>query len=162
RTTSFNYTRQNTTSPYLHTAAFAFAVTTPNTVTNIADDWNFRKWIVREGFGTADDAWTTFLHDAVGNLTTVIAPNEQAGQQLSTITSYDERNRPYQIKDPLGKITAIRYDAGGRKAQVTRPNGQVITYNSYDAMNRLTQQTVKQTPEPDAVTYYTYDPSGGL
>src|SRR5207302_1610282 len=86
-----------------------------------------------------------------------------AGQ--STNTSYDERNRVYSVTDPtdpLGTVTSCTYDAAGRKKSTTRRNGQVITYDSFDAMNRLLQSTVKQTPDPDAVTKYTYYTSGLL
>ena len=60
------------------------------------------------------------------------------------------------ITDALGNATSFQYDAAGRKAKITRANGQVTTFDSYDAMNRPLQQTVKQTPDPDAVTKYTY------
>lgn len=66
------------------------------------------------------------------------------------------------VTDPLNYITAVKYDPAGRKKIVTQPNGQTITYDSYDEMNRPLQQTVKQTPSPDAVTKYTYYPSGLL
>src|SRR5262249_10860555 len=35
-------------------------------------------------------------------------------------------------------------------------NGQVITYESYDSMNRLLQQRITQTPNPDAISRYVY------
>ena len=113
-----------------------------------------------------DAATTTFAYDLNGNLTSVAAPKEQPGQQFagqSTVTSYDERNRPYSVSDPIGDPpTSCMYDAAGRKKSATRANGQVITYDSFDAMNRLLQSTVKQTPNPDAVTKYTYYTSGLL
>ncbi len=112
-----------------------------------------------------DAATTTFGYDLNGNLTSVVAPKEQPGQAFagqSVVTVYDERNRPYSVTDPLGNVTSCKYDAAGRKASVTRANGQVVTFDSFDAMNRLLQSTVKQTPDPDAVTKYTYYTSGLL
>jgi len=112
-----------------------------------------------------DAATITFGYDSNGNLTAVVAPKEQPGQAFagqSTITSYDERNRPYLVRDPLGNLTSCTYDGAGREASVTRANGQVVTFDSFDAMNRLLQSTAKQTPDPDAVTKYTYYPSGLL
>jgi len=79
-----------------------------------------------------------------------------------TITAYDERNRPMSVKDALNNKTTFMYEAGGRKASISRPNGQTISFDSYDPMNRLLQQTVRQAPNPDAVTKYTYDLSGGM
>jgi YD repeat-containing protein len=124
-----------------------------------------RETSVTVGVGTADAAKTSYGPDNVGNVTSVIAPNEQPGQQFagkSTTSIYDERNRPMSVTDALNNTATFKYDAAGRKASATRPNGQITTLDSYDAMNRLLQQTVKQTPDPDAVTKYTYYTSGLL
>jgi RHS repeat-associated protein len=128
-------------------------------------DENRGRTSVTVADGTSDAATISYSYDSVGNLTSVIAPKEQAGQPFagqSTITAYDERNRLYSVTDPLGNVTSCAYDAAGRKARVTRANGQVTTFDSFDAMNRLLQQTVKQTPDPDAVTKYAYYTSGLL
>jgi RHS repeat-associated protein len=122
-------------------------------------DENYRKKSVTVGAGTSDAATISYGYDNVGNLTSVVSPNEQPGQQYpgkSTITAYDGRNRPYSITDAQNNSTTTQYDAAGRKTKLTRANGQVVTFDSYDEMNRLLQQTVKQTPDPDAVTKYTY------
>ncbi len=119
-------------------------------------DDNRRKISVTTGFNTADPATTGYTYDNVGNLTKVTKP-----LTTHTITTvYDERNRPWKITDANNYVTEFEYDPWGRKLSVTRPNGQVTAFNSYDAMNRLLQQTVKQTPGPDAVTKYTYTPAG--
>jgi YD repeat-containing protein len=107
----------------------------------------------------------SFGYDDNGNLTSVASPNEQTGQLysgLSSITAYDERNRPMSVTDALNNKTSLMYDAGGRKASVTRANTQVTTFDRYDAMNRLLQQTVQQVPDPNAVTKWTYYASGLL
>src|SRR5206468_3641351 len=115
---------------------------------------NRRKTAVTAGYGTTDSATTSYGYDNVGNVTSSVAPNEQAGQQYagkSTVTAYDERNRPSSVRDALLNTTSFQYDTAGHKSRVTRPNSQVITYDSFDAMNRLLQQTATQTPDPAAV-----------
>jgi len=159
--TTFTYTRYGTASPYLHTVSFPFSIASPSgRGRNIDCDGNFRKTIDRQAPGTVEEATTSYGYDNAGNLTTVRAPAQQPTGPV-TATAYDERNRPMSITDVLNHATTFRYDAANRKASVTRPNGQVVTYNTYDAMNRLTQQTATQAPEPNAITKYSYDPSGG-
>jgi RHS repeat-associated protein len=132
----------------------------------IVYDANLRKSTVTEGYGTTDAATTSYNYDANGNLTSVISPNEQPGQQFanqSTTTSYDERNRAYLTTDALGHATSKMFDAYGRVASTTRQaNGQVTTFDSYDALNHVLQQTVNQSPDPAAVSKHTYYPSGLL
>ncbi|HJT44657.1 MAG TPA: RHS repeat-associated core domain-containing protein [Chthoniobacterales bacterium] len=133
--------------------------------TSFIYDDNRRKLSVTVADGTAVAATTSYAYDNNGNLTSEISPNQQPGQVFAgqrTINVYDERNRLMTATDPLGSLTTFKYDAGGRQASVTRSNGQITTYDSYDAMNRLLQQTVKQTPSPSAVTKYTYDMAGLL
>lgn len=140
-------------------------VQSPKKIKNTYDE-NYRKLTTTAAFGTSDTATTSYGYDNVGNVTSVIAPNEQSGQIYSgssTTIGYDERNRLMSIVDAQNASTTFKYDAGGRRASVSRqPSGQLTTYDSYDAMNRLLQQTVKQTPDPDAVTKYSYYTSGFL
>lgn len=132
-------------------------------VTTIYDeDYRKRSVTPSAAYGT-ESATTSYSYDRVGNLISVLTPDEQPGQVnagRSTVSVYDERNRPISVTDALNHLTSFSYDQGGRRKTVTQPNGQIITFNLYDSMNRLLQQTVKQTPSPDAVTKYTYDPSG--
>jgi RHS repeat-associated protein len=133
-------------------------------IENIYDE-NLRKVSMTVAFGASDAATTSFVYDLNGNLTSVVAPKEQPGQPLAgqnTTTAYDERDRPYLMTDPLGNPTSYTFDAAGHKKTVTRANTQLTTFDSFDAMNRVLQSTVKQTPDPDAVTKYTYYPSGLL
>src|SRR5262249_6331125 len=145
---------------YADTDAQASFVVLPSgkTTWNMYDD-NRRKWWTTAGWYSGEDATTVFEYDAVGNVTKVTTPNQQPGQLYngkSTQTSYDERNRPSSVTDALNNITAFTYDTAGRQNKITRPNNETITYDTFDAMNRVTQRTVKQTPGPDAVTKYTY------
>jgi RHS repeat-associated protein len=163
---SVYYDANGTGNDYTHTDANPTWIVSPGgkKVKNTYDE-NLRKISVTVAFGTTDAATTTFGYDLNGNLISVVAPKEQPGQQFagqSTVSAYDERNRPYSVTDPLGKVTSCTYDAAGRKASATRANGQVTTFDSFDVMNRLLQSTAKQTPDPDAVTKYTYYISGLL
>lgn len=165
RTTSTFYDANGTTDDYTHTDSNMTYVTLPGGErAKTTYDENFRKTAVTVAFGTTDAATASFGYDNVGNVTSVKTPKQQPGQTYqnqSTITAYDERNRVMSITDAVpNSPTNFKYDWSGRKASVTRPNGQIITYDSYDNMNRLLQQTVKQTPNPDAVTKYTYDSAG--
>ena len=54
------------------------------------------------------------------------------------------------------QTTTINYDAAGRRKTIQRPNGQTVTFDAFDTMNRVVQQTVTYTPSPDAVTKFTY------
>jgi RHS repeat-associated protein len=166
RITYFYYDANGTGNDYTHTDANVTHLTLPGgEKTTTTYDENLRKTSVIIADGTSDAAKTSYGYDNNGNLTSVVSPKEQSGQPYagqSTIAAYDERNRVMSVTDPLGNVTSCGYDAAGHKASSTRPNGQTITYNSYDSMNRLLQQTVKQTPDPDAVTKYTYYASGLL
>ncbi len=165
RTTTFNYQRWGTNSPYLHTSSFVFIVTAPSgRVTHLDCDNNFRKAILRQAPYTADDAWTYFNYDAVGNLSSTKNP-----RGYTTTYGYDKRDRLTSIDDPiatdrnsLGDTVTYGYDPAGNKTSERRANNQVITYDNYDSMNHLLQQTAKQAPTPDAVTKYTYDATGLL
>src|SRR4029453_17827397 len=117
---------------------------------NVYDD-NRRKSSVTVGSGSGDDATTSYTYDWVGNLRTITNPLNH--NNVSTL--YDERNRPYSTSVG-GQTTTITYHTAGRQKTITHPNGQVITNYSFDVMNRVLQQNVTQTPDPTAVTKYTY------
>jgi RHS repeat-associated protein len=163
-TTSSFYDANGTADDYTHADANPTYITLPGGErSRTAYDENFRKTSVTAAFGTTDAATTSFGYDNVGNVTSVKSPKEQPGQPYankSTIAAYDERNRVMSVTDARAGATSYTYDFAGHKASITRPNGQVTTYDAYDAMNRLLQQTVKQTPDPDAVTKFTYDSTG--
>jgi RHS repeat-associated protein len=166
RTTYTYYDATGAGDDYSHTEANpTFIVLPGGEMTNTTYDENRRKLSVTVGYGTSAAATTSYEYDDVGNLTGALLPKQQSGQPYAgqkTITQYDERNRAYSVTDPLGRTTTTMFDAAGRKKSVTRPNGQATTFDSYDTMNRLLQQTLKQTPSPDAVTKFTYDPASGL
>jgi RHS repeat-associated protein len=165
RTTSFSYAlNQGTGDDYTHTDSNVTLLTLPSgNIVKTHYDENYRKdWVQASAAdGVTDTAKTSYQYDNAGNLKYVTAPNQQPSGPKTTY-NYDERNRPMSIVDALNNTTTFTYDAAGRKKTVTRASGQVTTFDLYDGMNRLLQQTVKQTPDPDAVTKYTYYTSGLL
>lgn len=156
RTAYLYYDANGTGNDYTFTDANVTWVTPPSgasskRIKTIYDD-NRRKWKVTLAPGvTGEEATTIYGYDNAGNLTSVTDPKNHG-----TATAYDERNRPKSTTDRLNQTTTILFDTGGRKKKITRPNGQTTTYDTFDNGNRVTQQTVTQTPEPNAVTVYTY------
>jgi RHS repeat-associated protein len=156
-TTEFSYYVNGMGDDYKYTDSNVAWINLPSGKwINTVYDGNRRKTGVTAGWGTADAATTTYGYDNVGNVTSVTDPLDHI-----TTTIYDERNRPSSVTR-ASQTTRFTYDLAGRKQSVNRPNGQVINYVSYDAMNRLLLQNVSQTPGPVAVTKYTYTPAGLL
>jgi RHS repeat-associated protein len=122
----------------------------------IYDD-NRRKSSVTVAPGTSEEATTSYTYDNVGNVTWVTNPLDHNNVH----TLYDERNRPYSISVG-GQTTTVTYDTSGRTKTITRPNGQVITNVSFDAMNRATEQSATQSPTATGRTTYAYYPGSGL
>jgi YD repeat-containing protein len=151
RTTYTYYDATGTGNDYTHTDAnVTWGIVPGGEKTKTVYDNNFRKTSVIVAEGTSAAATTSFGYDDNGNLTSVVAPKQQSGQPYagqSTTASYDERNRIYAVSEAVGgrlaRTTSCKYDAAGRKMSVTRPNNQLIIFDSFDAMNRLLQQTVQ-------------------
>jgi YD repeat-containing protein len=157
-TTNLYYDASGTGDDYRYTDSNATYIKRPSAKkTKTVYDDNRRKSSVTVGYGSGDDATTSYLYDGMGNVTWLTNL-----RGFNTHTIYDERNRPSEVHDPLGNITSFTYDTAGRRKTINRPNGQVITNASFDEMNRVLQQNVTQTPDPLAVTKYTYYPSGLL
>ncbi|MBV9008360.1 MAG: RHS repeat protein, partial [Verrucomicrobia bacterium] len=157
-TANYFYDANGTGENYkITTNTVTFAKLPAGETTNTTYDNNLRKKTVTAGYNSSDAATTQYGYDNNGNLTSVTDPLTN-----TSTMGYDERNRAWQITDTMHNTTTVNYDAAGRKGSVTRANGQATTFDLYDQMNRLLQQTAKQTPEPDAVTKYAYYPSGLL
>lgn len=169
RTTYFYYDRNGGTSTdYTHTDASVGNMITPrgNTVKTFYD-FNVHKRTVVAGIGS-EAGTTTYTYDWVGNLKTVKDP---LGQSSGAYTEYfyDERNRLSAANDPisadrndLGYTVNWTYDYGGRRKAEKRANNQVVTYDTFDQMNRLKQQSVQRDSGIVDITLKTYDLDGSV
>ncbi|MFZ1219326.1 MAG: RHS repeat-associated core domain-containing protein [Chthoniobacterales bacterium] len=170
RTTYFSYDRnQGAGDDYRHTDSNVTLLALPSTniVKTFYDNNYLKTATIASAASGGDAATTSYGYDPAGNLTSVLMPDEQPGEiyyTKSTVSTYDERNRPMSVKDALDHYTKFTYDAGGRAKTITKPNQQPngvnITFDTYDVMNRVTQKTEKQTAGLDAVTTFTYEPTG--
>jgi YD repeat-containing protein len=118
-----------------------WAVLPSTNKTKAVYDDNRRVQSVTVGWGSGQGATTSYGYDNMGNVTSVTNPLDR--NNVSTL--YDARNRPYSIS-VRAHTTTITYEMAGRRKTVTRPNGQTITNDTFDQMNRVTQQTATQTP----------------
>src|SRR5882724_2993907 len=121
-------------------------------------DENFRKQYQVAAFGTpADEAWTFFDYDEVGNLNWIQDPRWKV-----TRFGYDARNRKIWMDDPIaadrnnsGHTMNWEYNAVGNKTKETRTDEGFRTWD-YDSMNRLWHATDWRlsTAEPAVTTTY--------
>lgn len=133
-------------------------------IKNVYDE-NRRLSTATTGYGSGiAAATTTYTYDPNGNVLTTQTPRGDFWNY-----SYDSRNRPKYVIDPLvadrnasGHTVDYLYDPAGNKTSETRANDQVINYVSYDEMNRLTQMNVGQAPTATAITYYTWTQGGKI
>ncbi|MFB7272679.1 DUF6531 domain-containing protein [Streptomyces sp. NPDC056244] len=95
---------------------------------------------------------TSYAYDAAGNRTKVTDPTG-----ASTITTYDEINRPLVVTDPLTRTTGYTYDANGNVTKITDAANKAAT-SVYDKNNRLTSSTDRLSK----TTSYGYDADGNL
>ncbi|HEV2806741.1 MAG TPA: RHS repeat-associated core domain-containing protein [Chthoniobacterales bacterium] len=169
RTTYFHYNRDGTnTLDYTHTDSLVRNFQMPSGKTVITF-YNSNLLKTTEIAGTGNEAaTTTYTYDNAGNLKTVKDP---AGQSTGLYTEnfYDERNRPFAANDPLaadrnaaGYTVNWTYDAGGRRKTQQRANEQLVTYDVYDPMNRLKQQSVQRDAGIVDTTLVSYDLAGNL
>jgi len=121
-------------------------------------DENFRKQYQVAALGTpADEAWTFFDYDEVGNLNWIQDPRWKV-----TRFGYDARNRKIWMDDPIaadrnnsGHTMNWEYNAVGNKTKETRTDEGFRTWD-YDSMNRLWHATDWRlsTAEPAVTTTY--------
>lgn len=118
-----------------------------------AYDENLRKTHQAVAMGTADEAWTVFEYDEVGNLIKTTDPRGNP-----TTFGYNARNRQVTVTDALNQTTTTTYDAVGNKLQIMQPDGHTIQYPDHDSMNRLTRQI----DQNGVTTTMGYDSAGNL
>jgi RHS repeat-associated protein len=119
-------------NPLLHTTNNPKYTLSPMNKNVVYDyDANFRKFVQVAAMGTADEAWTWFGYDEVGNLSWTRDPRNN-----TTSFGYDARNRRTSVTNALNQTTWCGYDGTNNKAWETRADGTSRSW-SYDSMNRL-------------------------
>jgi RHS repeat-associated protein len=166
-----SYLEPGQTSSYVTTSKTPFVTTLPSgKKTNFYYDANWRKSRVQVAPGTSDEADTYFYYDqgtrpADGSTNIGLLTSTKDPRGNSTTYAYDIRDRQIQITDALSHTTSFVFDFVGNKTSETHANGELITYDQYDPMNRLLQKTVHRdnnTPPTLDVTHNTYDSAGNL
>ncbi|MEY2520252.1 MAG: hypothetical protein QOF24_2011 [Verrucomicrobiota bacterium] len=152
QTTSYGYA-QDWVNSYVHTTSNPKYILSPaNKNVVYGYDENFRKAYQVAALGTADEAWTWFWYDQVGNLVT-----HQDPRGYQTNFGYDARNRKVWAMDALGHIPQWFPDAVGNITYVQLSDGN-WEHKLYDVMNRVTSDT----DSVGRVTQFDYTTSGKL
>jgi len=122
-------------NPLVHTTNSIKYVVSPMNKNIVFDyDANLRRIDQAAALGTADEAWTRFQYDAVGNLINTTDP-----RGYTTAFGYDNRNRRTTATDPSpfdNQVTHWDYDAANNLRFLTRPDGSRCEWQ-YDSMNRV-------------------------
>ena len=110
------------------------------------------------------EATTWFHYDPVGNQDWVTDPRGTAGRTYpnadpayTTYTDYDNRNRKWRVREPLGRTTEFHYDDGTNLTRIIRPD-QTIETKAYDGMNRVITDTVPKEAGANILTQFQYYP----
>jgi len=167
-TTTNSYVPTGKMSSYITTSTLPFSTTLPSgKVTTFEYDANWRKTFVHQAPGTSDAANTQYIYDQgtrpadgstnIGLLTSMIDP-----RNYSTTYTYDIPDRQISITDALSHATSFTLDVHGNKTSETHANGELITYDLYDPMNRLQQKTTHRDATTTDVIHMTYDCAGNL
>ncbi len=165
-TTSYDH-NGGTGADYTHCDPNPTRVTLPSSkITKTVYDNNLRKSSVTVGYGTGDAATSGFIYDSNGNLKKVTDPKQNVTQNY-----YDQQNRLTDVDDPMvndattphknsnGHTISYIYDQANNVHTKLNANNQLLSY-AYDSMNHVTQVTAPQTPDPTAITKYTYYTTG--
>ncbi len=156
-TVTNSYVPPGYSSSNLTTSSLPFTVTLPSAKkVNTYYDGNWRKTRVQQAPGTADEANSYLTYDPVGNLLTAKDPRNNI-----TTNVYDNRDRLTSVSDPLNHATTFAHNAINKTSE-THANGELITFDTYDPMNRLTQKTVHRDATTTDVTTMQYDCAGNL
>ena len=129
-----------------------------------AEGWTYDAFNHVASISTPDGT-TTYQNDPLGNILTVVSPDQVASgaTNINTQNQYDALNRLFQTTDRIGGSTIYSYDVNDHPTSVTTPTTATSphgTTTSYvvDDLGNVLQET-----SPDrGVTTYTYDNAGNL
>lgn len=176
RTTTVFYDAAGNGDDYTHTDSNATFTITPALVrtANLYDE-DFRLLTTTLGENVRTDSvpiTTSYTYDKVGNVLSKTDPSGQPGGTYPGTDwsyTYDARDRLLTVDDPtganknnLGHTINYTYDLASNKKSEQRANDQTITYDTYDAMNRLTKMTIPQGTTASAITSYSWTKAGKL
>ncbi len=109
---------------------------------------------------TAPEGWTMrYGWDTTSNRTTVTADLGEQGS-FTTAYTFDAKGRMATVTDPQGGVYTYDHDAAGRQISLSYPNGVATTWQ-HDAVGRLTGIHTEATDGTVIQDYtYTFDPNG--
>ncbi len=106
------------------------------------------------------DPTSTASMQALGGQQTTSSRQQSGSSAQGTRLSYDASGRMATSTDPNGRTTGYTYAADGMVATRTTPSGTVVT-DTYDAVTgRLTSTTARPKTGPTSSVTYTYVPAG--
>jgi RHS repeat-associated protein len=160
--TTNSYVPTGLTSSTITTSKLPFSTTLPSgKQTTFEYDPDWRKRFVHVAPNTSDASTTEYRYDEgsgnVGHLTTMVDPRGNA-----TTYGYDLRDRQISVTDALNHTTQVVYDTRGVKITETHANGELIEYDGYDAMNRLTHKKVHRNATTIDQVSISYDCAGNM
>jgi RHS repeat-associated protein len=164
--TTYTYIPTGGGSSYKHTTNNPDTVTTPEgIITKNVYDANFRKTQSTVGYQTPDAATAWLDYDNIGNPKWMTDPRGTVGRAwpngdpaYTTYTDYDNRNRKWRIREPLGRTTWFEFGDNINITRIHRADG-TLEQKSYDGMNRITTDTVPKEQGVDIVTRFQYYPN---
>ncbi|MEY2510602.1 MAG: hypothetical protein QOE26_1365 [Verrucomicrobiota bacterium] len=139
--TTTNYYGLDWANPLLHTTNTVKYTLSPMSKNVVFDyDENLRKKDQVVALGTADESWTLFEYDEVGNLKKTTDPRWNV-----TTYGYDQRNRKIWTDSAIGSdrstttghTMTLEYDGVGNKTKETRADNAFRSW-IYDIPNRIT------------------------
>jgi RHS repeat-associated protein len=122
--------------------------------------------------GTGQTQTTSYTYDALGNVTQVTMPGNNAASTRTytfgyttdgTYTQAEGLHQPITVTDPLGNVTHLRYDARKNTLSRTDPSGNktTFTYNLADQKHSVVMPATGQTGTGNESTVLTYLYVGG-
>ncbi len=96
-----------------------------------------QKTLVKDSGTGALNLTTTYVHDAIGDVTEINGPRDDVADVARM--SYDAERQLVQSTDPLGKLSRTAYNADGKSIRTAEQAGTqwLVTCRSYNAGGKL-------------------------